>query len=308
MRLCLVTGGFTPVKNRSGLIRKYDGIKRKVYVPLSYQPAMEFFFCGDVPASIHMAFGDCGENPWFEFVTDEIRPDADREHLTEGDILRRTDFTGVDFALVAVSNPNSGTGYDEKAVNLDPTNGPINNGYYPISLQYGSYYADPRVVRPYPMAVDPDEEILWTKAGGEQGRSRYYGGKTVTATNVGDLHLMLDTKARIGNIPMAVYVTAANPMCFYEFEEKADAILVGFSIGNQAALEVIGGGFEPSGLLPCQMPANMETVETQFEDVPFDMECHVDTEGHAYDYGYGLSWNGVISDWRTETYGRDSYR
>lgn len=295
------------LKNKHGLIHKFDGQKRTVYVPLSYQPAMAFFFGSGIPASITMAFASCRENPYFTFVTDEIRPDADPEHYLETDILRRTDFTGVDFALVSVCNPSSGTGYDEKSVNLDPEKGPICNGYYPISLQYGPYYADPAVVRPCPIAVDPDEEILWQRAGGEPGRSRYYGGKSVTAENAGDLTLMLDTKARIGNIPMAVYITAANPMCFYEFERKADAIVVGFSVSEKAALEVLGGRHEPQGLLPCQMPANMETVERQFEDVPFDMECHKDTEGHVYDYGYGLNYSGVISDWRTKKYGRNAY-
>lgn len=296
------------LKNKGNLIREFDGKQRTVYVPLSYQPAMEFFFGGGVPASIYMAFDGCQDNPYFKFVTDSVREGADPEHYLESDIIRRTDFTGVDFALVAVSNPSSGTGYDEKAVNLDPAKGPINNGYYPISLQYGPYYADPKVVRPYPIGVDPDEEVLWEKAGGERGRSRYYGGKSVTASNEGELQLMLDTKARIGELPMAVYITASNPMCFYEFEKQADAIVMGFSVGEKAALEVLGGGYEPRGLLPCQMPANMETVERQLEDVPFDMDCHVDSEGHTYDYAYGLDWSGVISDWRTEKYGRDAYK
>jgi beta-glucosidase len=32
------------------------------------------------------------------------------------------------------------------------------------------------------------------------------------------------------------------------------------------------------------------------------MECHVDSEGHAYDFGFGLSWSGVIDDARTTRY------
>ena len=27
-----------------------------------------------------------------------------------------------------------------------------------------------------------------------------------------------------------------------------------------------------------------------------------DADGNIYDYGYGLNWSGVISDWRTEKY------
>jgi beta-glucosidase len=50
------------------------------------------------------------------------------------------------------------------------------------------------------------------------------------------------------------------------------------------------------------MPADMKTVETQKEDVPFDMICHVDSEGNTYDFGFGLNWNGVIKDARVEKY------
>ena len=189
-----------------------------------------------------------------------------------------------------------------------PDKGPIDNGYLPISLQYGEYYADPSVCRPRAIGVDPDEELQWIRAGGAPGTSRTYAGKTVTASNRHELDLILDTRKAIGDIPMAVYLSLSNPMCFYEFEDQADAILIGFSVSQDAALEILAGRREPKGLLPCQMPANMETVERQLEDVPFDMDCHVDSQGNAYDYAYGLDWTGVIADWRTEKYGRDAYQ
>ena len=50
------------------------------------------------------------------------------------------------------------------------------------------------------------------------------------------------------------------------------------------------------------MPANMETVEAQFEDVPRDMEPHVDSDGNTYDFAFGLNWTGVIKDDRTAKY------
>ena len=71
---------------------------------------------------------------------------------------------------------------------------------------------------------------------------------------------------------------------------------------DKAFLDIIAGQVEPSGLLPLQMPANMETVETQFEDVPRDMESHVDSEGNTYDFAFGLNWSGVIKDDRTAKY------
>ena len=56
------------------------------------------------------------------------------------------------------------------------------------------------------------------------------------------------------------------------------------------------------GLLPVQMPKNMETVEAHCEDVPLDMEAYTDSNGNAYDFGFGMDWGGVISDGRTERY------
>ena len=71
---------------------------------------------------------------------------------------------------------------------------------------------------------------------------------------------------------------------------------------TQAVMEILSGKTEPSALLPMQLPANMDTVEEQCEDVPYDLECHVDTEGNTYDFAYGMNWSGVIDDERTAKY------
>ena len=67
-------------------------------------------------------------------------------------------------------------------------------------------------------------------------------------------------------------------------------------------MDIITGKTEPSALLPFQMPIDMETVEAQFEDVPRDMKPFVDSEGHAYDFAFGLNWKGVINDERVTKY------
>ena len=33
-----------------------------------------------------------------------------------------------------------------------------------------------------------------------------------------------------------------------------------------------------------------------------DMEPYTDSEGNAYDFGFGMDWRGVIKDERTERY------
>lgn len=51
-----------------------------------------------------------------------------------------------------------------------------------------------------------------------------------------------------------------------------------------------------------QMPASMQTVETQLEEVPLDMQAYLDTEGHVYDFGFGLNCNGPIQDEHTKRF------
>ena len=66
--------------------------------------------------------------------------------------------------------------------------------------------------------------------------------------------------------------------------------------------DIISGKAEPSALLPLQMPADMRIVEEQFEDVPRDMKCYTDSEGHLYDFAFGMNWKGVIDDERVAKY------
>ncbi len=87
-----------------------------------------------------------------------------------------------------------------------------------------------------------------------------------------------------------------------EFEDKVAGILIGYGIDNSNFLPVIAGEVEPSGLLPVQMPKDMEAVEGQQSGTPRDMECYEDADGNTYDFAFGLNWSGVINDARTEKY------
>lgn len=191
----------------------------------------------------------------------------------------------ADFAIVVIRSPNSGSGYDPADVKKG------GNGYVPISLQYGPYKAldarDPSIA-----GGDPLEKFT----------NRTYKNKTVTATNFSDLKMVLYTRKVMKGKPVIVSIAMSKPMVFREFEKEADAILVTFDVQDQALLDIISGTAEPSGLLPLQMPADMKTVETQKEDVPYDMICHTDSEGNTYDFGFGMNWNGVIKDARVEKY------
>jgi len=191
----------------------------------------------------------------------------------------------ADYALVFIHSPTSGIGYDAGDAKKGGT------GYVPISLQYGSYTA--RDTRDPSLAGgDPLEKFT----------NRSYKGKRSTAINTTDLTMVTDTYKNMKGKPVIVSITMANPMVFSEIEKQANGILVNFSVQDQALLDILTGAAEPSGLLPLQMPANMETVEKQFEDVPHDMDCYVDSEGNKYDFAFGLNWKGVIADARVEKY------
>jgi beta-glucosidase len=191
----------------------------------------------------------------------------------------------ADFALVGIDSPLGGTGYESE----DLKSG--GNGYVPISLQFGEYKA--KYARETSIAGgSPLEDFT----------NRSYKDKTVTTRNTFNMKMVNETKAKMGDKPVVVIVDVSNPMIFSEIEQSSDAILIHMGVQDQALLDIISGVAEPSALLPFQMPADMKTVEEQFEDVPRDMKCYTDSEGNIYDFAFGLNWNGVIDDERVSKY------
>jgi beta-glucosidase len=226
---------------------------------------------------------------WFGNVTPSktdypVNMDIARKYFKVTD-----DAAKADVALVFVESPNGGTGYDIE----DRKKG--GNGYVPITLQYRPYKAelarDKSIAAGDPV-IDPDI------------KDRSYKNKTTTAVNTTDLELILETKKIMNGKPVIVSLDASGPMVFNEFETEVNGILLHFGVQQQALFDIISGVVQPSALLPVQMPASMTTVEQQKEDVPHDMECHVDSEGNKYDFGFGLNWAGRISDDRVRKYGR----
>ena len=192
----------------------------------------------------------------------------------------------ADFALVVIDGPSISVGWDAADVKQG------GNGYLPISLQY----------EPYTARNARAESI----AGGHHTESftnRSYKGKTVTTRNYDDLLLVRETKAAMDGKPVVVVLRLDKPAVVGEFEPFSDAILVSFGVQNQAVLDIVSGKSEPSGLLPMQLPADMETVETQKEDVPRDMIPYTDSQGNRYDFAFGMNWSGVIRDERVRRYG-----
>ncbi|MEK7253135.1 MAG: glycoside hydrolase family 3 C-terminal domain-containing protein, partial [Bacteroidota bacterium] len=234
--------------------------RKTVYVPKKFTPASVNFLGVKTPEKLDYPVNMELVKKYFD-VTD--------------------DPTKADLALVFIESPKSGIGYDSTDIKAD------GNGYLPISLQYNDYTAtDARATSI--AGGDPKEAT----------NNRSYKGKTVKTSNVTDLGMVTETAAKMKGKPVIVSVAVDNPLVFSEFEKQSDAILVNFRVQDQAVLDIITGKVEPSGLLPFQMPTSMSEVERQAEDAPHDMKCHKDSEGHSYDFGFGMNWKGVIKDER----------
>jgi beta-glucosidase len=250
------------LKNKNMTLPLQKG--KTVYIPKKFTPAGRNFLGIETPEKLDYPVNINIVKKYFN-VTDN--PDE------------------ADYALVFISSPNSGLGYSSEDVKKG------GNGYLPISLQYSEYKATE--------ARDP------SMAGGdkfEKFTNRTYKGKSVKAINITDLGMVTESYAKMKGKPVIVSVNMSNPMVFAEFEKMADAILVNFGVQDQAVLDIITGAAEPSGLLPMQMPADMTTVEKQYEDVPHDMECYRDSQGNVYAFAFGLNWKGVIKDARVAKY------
>lgn len=252
------------LKNKDNVLPLNE--KSKVYIPKKFIPSTTNWW------------GVKSEEKWVDAINLEIA----KKYF---DLVESPD--EADFALVFVSNPESGTGYDPE----DREKG--GNGYVPISLQYGTYkaeYAREKSIAAGDPVIAPEVT------------NRTYKNKSITAANLKELEIILETKKAMGEKPVITIISTGNPMVFSEFENSVNSVLLHFGVQDQAILDILSGRTEPSALLPIQMPANMKTVEEQFEDVAHDMECHIDEMGNVYDFAFGMNWSGVIQDNRTSKY------
>lgn len=190
----------------------------------------------------------------------------------------------ADFAICFMDTPIN----DEFSIEDLKSGG---NGYMPISLQYRPYTA--KNARKVSLAGgDPLED----------SSNRSYYNKTTRTVNEKDLDNVIELRKIMKDKPIIVSIRLKKPVIMAEFEPYVDAIVVDYGAQTQAIFELITGVFEPSGLLPMQIPLNMDTVEKQEEDVPFDMIPYVDSENNIYDFAFGLNFKGIIDDHRVSKY------
>lgn len=303
------------LKNHGNAIKKAEGsAKPKVYVPMLFTPSattasgMGVLKWNTSSATCDLPLTKGTLEKYFDVVTDTLAENltgpvdekTGKATPTEADLTRATaaDIADVDYVLVCAKAPANASA--RRGIDQD-------GNYIPLSLQYRPYTADGPNVRQTSLAGDPTDGSKWAEHDSAEGveiENRSYYGRTSMITNEGQLDQILDAAKLAKEVgkPCIVILDITQPMCVYEFESEVDAILVSMSGSTEAACKIVAGQSEPSGLLPMQMPKDMDTVEKQLEDVPRDMDCYVDADGNEYDFAFGLNYSGKISDDRTKKY------
>jgi beta-glucosidase len=104
----------------------------------------------------------------------------------------------------------------------------------------------------------------------------------------GDLDFKGEAKEEIltllRTVPTIVVIYLDRPAVIPEISEEAQALLTDFGASDAAVLDVIFGRARPEGKLPFELPASMDAVYNQKEDLPFDCDDAL------YGFGFGLSY------------------
>ncbi|WP_420175872.1 glycoside hydrolase family 3 N-terminal domain-containing protein [Luteococcus sp. OSA5] len=275
------------LKNKDKTIKKSPLAKwrnKTVYIPSSIGHGFPSVFNQDTPDRVGPTLDVEVAKKYFKTVlTDTPLYDADGRIVD----YRQPDLSKADLVLAGMRSPDNGDNFTGAGMADD-------GSFYPLSLQWKPYLANGKHVRKDSIAGDirPD--------GSRENRSYY--GATSRIGNEYDLTAVTNAakairkvEKRTGRqIPLVVAVKAKTSFIPAEFEKKADAILVGYSVNDRALIETALGQHNPSGRLPIASPKDMDAVEAQLEDVGEDMTPYRDSQGNLYTFGFGLNWKGVI--------------
>lgn len=280
------------LKNEGNVVApKADGAdKLTIYVPFKFTAATEG---NSSQAGTPASWGPCADvsviSKYYNVVTDSVgEPTGEDGTYTENDVVRAS---AEELATCDLAVSYMVAAKQDGAKNAE---GAMIGG----NLQYHGY--TPTKAREVSIAGDNGENWSWN------------GNPIGDDSNIADLY-MLEYVKSVVSCPVVAIIEAGAPMVLAEVEPLADVILYHFGqdggeIGggiwfNSAAVwQILSGEVEPYALLPFQMPASMDAVDSQDEDTIRDVECYVDAAGNTYDFAYGLNWSGVINDARVEKY------
>jgi beta-glucosidase len=170
-----------------------------------------------------------------------------------------------------------------------------NNGLLPLSLNKKIYIHGMQqegLSERFPQIVEniEDADVIVQKL---QTPSSPSAGRDILERLIpqGRLDFPEDVKKEIlertNSKPTITVLTITRPTVAPEINAASHAVIADFESLDEIILELIYGEFNPSGKLPIEIPASMEAVENQLEDVPYD------SKDPLYSFGHGLSYEAL---------------
>jgi beta-glucosidase len=106
----------------------------------------------------------------------------------------------------------------------------------------------------------------------------HHGDLDLKSPELEEILQLLDT------VPTIVDIYLDRPAVIPEIAARSKGLLADFGASDAAVLDVVFGKTAPGGRLPFELPASMEAVRNQREDVPFD------SGNPLFPYGFGLTY------------------
>ena len=119
--------------------------------------------------------------------------------------------------------------------------------------------------------------------GGFAGGGRPGGGGqpvdlTIPAARLTPVRALMQKK------PTIIVLQFDSPYVIPELANESAALLATFGVSDEALFDVLMGKFNPTGKLPFELPASMDAVREQLEDLPYDSKTPL------FKFGAGLSY------------------
>ena len=198
--------------------------------------------------------------------------------------------------IIVQSEENQAAGYQAQLESIVLL---TNKGILPVSAESKKkVYAEgiePAAIAKYATVVDKpaDADVILVRTTNSAPRTGggfgggFGGGAAATEIDITYPAVYYDNikKLKATGKPVVVGVDVSGSWVVLpeDWEETVDASFILFNPLDEPLMEVVFGGFNPVGKMPFEIPATMEDVRNNLEDVPFD------TNG-KYTFGYGLSY------------------
>jgi beta-glucosidase len=109
--------------------------------------------------------------------------------------------------------------------------------------------------------------------------------------HAGSLEFNAKEKAHILHVcqalPTILDIYLERPAVIPQLAEACAGLIGSFGADDTAVLDLIFGAFRPTGKLPFELPASMQAVENQKEDLPYDSEAPL------FPFGFGLTYSRI---------------